>query len=97
FYSVPWSYLSQEGVPEGFYVDALREAAKREKLDFEMVLGKVPAERALATGTVDVWAAAVPTEERRKNYYFTEPWWTQNHFVASLKPKGIRTFGDLAG
>ncbi|MBI2685416.1 MAG: response regulator [Acidobacteria bacterium] len=96
-YSVPWAYLGPDGTPTGFYIEAMKEAARREGLAFEAVFRKDGPEKSLQSGEIDLWSAAVPTEERRKILYFTEPWWSQDHYLGVLASGPIQGLNDLAG
>lgn len=96
-YSVPWAYLGPDGTPTGFYVEVMKEAARREGLAFEVVFRKDGPEKALSSGEIDLWAAAVPTAERRKKLYFTTPWWSQDHYIGVLSSSDIYGVGDLDG
>ena len=96
-YSVPWAYLGPDGTPTGFYVEVMKEAARREGLTFEIVFRKDGPEKALRSGDIDLWAAAVPTEERRKSLHFTTPWWSQDHYIGVMSASSIRGVGDLSG
>lgn len=96
-FSVPWAYLAPDGSPTGFYVEVLKEAARREGLRYEAVFRSDGLAKSLRSGTIDVWAAAVPTEERRKQFYFTEPWWSQDHFLGVLQSSPIYGMNDLSG
>ncbi|HEU0120176.1 MAG TPA: ATP-binding protein [Bryobacteraceae bacterium] len=96
-YSVPWAYLGPDGTPTGFYVEVMREAARREGLEFEMVFRKDGPMPSLESGAVDLWSAAVATEARRKRLYFTTPWWSQDHYLGVLESSSIHGVGDLAG
>ena len=96
-YSVPWAYLGPDGTPTGFYVEVMKEAASREGLAFEFVFRKDGPEKALRSGDIDLWAAAVPTEERRKSLYFTTPWWSQDHYIGVMSASSIQGVADLNG
>jgi len=96
-YSVPWAYLGPDGTPTGFYVEVLREAARREGVDFEMVFRRDGPQSALAQDAIDLWSAAVPTEERKKTMYFTEPWWSQDHYLGVMESGDIRGVADVRG
>lgn len=96
-YSVPWAFLGPDGTPTGFYVEVMKEAARREGLEFEIVFRKDGPENALRSGEIDLWAAAVPTAERRKTLYFTSPWWSQDHYIGVMASSSIRGVEDLKG
>lgn len=96
-YSVPWAYLGPEGTPTGFYIEVMKEAARREGLAFEPVFRKDGAEKALRSGDIDIWTAAVPTAERRKVLYFTSPWWSQDHYLGVLSSSPVHGVNDLVG
>ena len=96
-YSVPWAYLAPDGTPTGFYVEVMKEAARREGLVFEPVFRKDGPEKSLLSGDVDLWTAAVPTPERRRTLHFTEPWWSQDHYLGVLSSSPIHGLSGLAG
>ena len=75
----------------------MKEAARREGLEFEIVFRKDGPEKALRSGEIDLWAAAVPTAERRKTFYFTSPWWSQDHYIGVMASSWIRGVDDLNG
>lgn len=95
--SVPMAYLSPEGDPVGFYVEVFREAARLEKLELQMVIGRVPPDKAVESGAVDIWAVAVPTAERRQKFHLTKPWWTLSNYLAVMTSSSIGTQYDLSG
>ncbi|MFN0101485.1 MAG: ATP-binding protein [Bryobacteraceae bacterium] len=96
-YSVPWAYLGPDGTPTGFYVEVMKEAARREGLAFEAVFRKDGPERALRSGEIDLWSAAAPTAERRKTLHFSQPWWSQDHYFGVLASGPVYGLNDLAG
>lgn len=96
-FSVPMAYISPEGVQVGFFVEVFREAGRKENLDVQVVIGRAGPDKALESGSVDIWVAAVPTTERRRKFHVTEPWWSLNNYVASMASRSIRTEADLAG
>ena len=96
-YSVPWAYLGPDGAPIGFYIEVMREAARREGLGFESVFRRDGPEIALRSGEIDLWAAAVATPERRARLYFSEPWWSQDHYLAILRSGPASRIEELAG
>lgn len=96
-YSVPWAYLAPDGNPTGFYIEVMKEAARREGLEVDVVFRKDGPEKALGGGAIDLWTAAVANEERRKRLYFTEPWWAQEHYLGVLASSSIHKPEDLDG
>ncbi len=96
-YSVPWAYLGPDGAPIGFYIEVMREAARREGLGFESVFRRDGPEVALQAGEIDLWAAAVATPERRARLYFSDPWWSQDHYVAILRSGPAARIEHLSG
>jgi signal transduction histidine kinase/CheY-like chemotaxis protein len=95
-FAVPWAYLSADGTPTGFFVEVMREVARREGAQVDVVLRRDGVEPALLSGEVDIWAGAVSTEERRRKIYFTEPWWSLDHYVAVMESSGVRTLENIA-
>ena len=93
----PLAYLDADGKPAGFYVDVMREAARREGLTLEYSLHQKGLESALTSGSVDLWAAAVANPNRRRLIYFAEPWWANDYYLLTTAGSTIRNADDLAG
>ena len=90
---------SQSGAKTGLSCSAnsMPAAAGRQRTPIEIVFRPNGPERSLRENAVDVWAAAVPTPERRRHLYFTAPWWTQDHYIAVRSDSGIDSVAGLAG
>ncbi|MCX6596319.1 MAG: ATP-binding protein [Acidobacteria bacterium] len=93
----PLAYADANGQPAGFYVDVMREAARREGLALEYSLRQEGLEAALASGSVDLWAAAVANPGRRRLMYFAEPWWEDDYYLLVNAGSPIKSVADLAG
>jgi signal transduction histidine kinase/CheY-like chemotaxis protein len=89
--------MAPDGSLTGFYVEVLREAARREGLGLDLRLRPDGPDRALGAGEVDIWPAVVRTPERAKRWHFTAPWWAQDHYLAVAKAGPVFGEGDLAG
>ena len=75
----------------------MREAARREGLTLEPVIVKGSYASALDSGQIDIWAGAVATPERQRAHYFTEAWWSLDHYLAAGVGSGIASLKDLRG
>src|SRR5512141_2388087 len=65
--AAPISYVDSSGQPRGFAVDVLNEAARREGVRIQWVLGSAkPANDLLREGAIDLLAAGVITPERQR-------------------------------
>lgn len=75
----PLTYQESGGAPAGFVVDVLNAAAKRQGVPVQWRL--VPPGAAM--DTVDVWPAGAATENRRRSFYITNPWWSSGLLLLS--------------
>ena len=91
-------YRDASGKPRGFMVEAIEEAARRSGyvIDWRVVGDSVANNAALRRGDIDV-ITGFNTEDRRREFFVTEPWWS-SEVVAVVLPDGpIRSESDLAG
>jgi signal transduction histidine kinase/CheY-like chemotaxis protein len=93
----PLAYADANGQPAGFYVDVMREAARREGLRAEYSLHQEGSEMALASGSADIWAAAVANPAPHRSIYFAEPWWADDYYLLVLENSRIRSMVELPG
>ncbi len=95
----PVSYLDVTGQPEGFVVDALDEAARRENISLVWQLGGDARanNEALRRGTLDLIATGTDSPERRRMFYVSGPWWSLNMVAVTLADGPIRRDADLNG
>jgi signal transduction histidine kinase/CheY-like chemotaxis protein len=94
-YSPVLSYAGEDGKPTGFFVEVMREATKRAGYRFEWTFHPAGVESALSSSAVQLWAAASPTEARRRLFHFTRPWWGHNYQL--LIREGTETGAELQG
>jgi signal transduction histidine kinase len=88
----PFSYPGPNGAPSGFAVDVLNEAAQREgiRLDWELAEQSVP-----PTSQIDLWPAGVSTDERRRRFHITSPWW-RTELIVVTRPE-VDSLEQLSG
>ncbi|MEP7364279.1 MAG: ATP-binding protein [Acidobacteriota bacterium] len=77
----PAAYLDAQGKPQGFYVEVLNEAARRDGVELRWVMYRKRMDEALTTGAVDVWAAANPSPERHERFHVSQPWWVADYLL----------------
>ncbi len=94
---VPLAFADTTGKPAGFYVDVMREAARREGLRAEYSLHQEGLEMTLASGSADIWAAAVANRALHPSVYFAEPWWADDYYLLVLENSRIRSTAELPG
>lgn len=90
----PYASLGPGAKPAGFLVEVMTEAARRQGYAVEWKFERM-IEQAIAEDSVDLWAIAAPSEERRKTIYFTEPWWVEDHYIAVTGTSPIRSVANL--
>ncbi len=73
----PITYRDEKGQPAGFAVDVLNEAARRAGIRLKWVTSgnSRQIEDQLRSGGLDLVPAGMVTEERRRNFYVSDPWW----------------------
>src|ERR1700710_30528 len=75
----PLHYRDAHGGAAGFIVDAVNEAARREKIEmtWRQVAGSRDIEAALEEGRIDIFPSAINTQVRQTRFWISEPWWTE--------------------
>jgi signal transduction histidine kinase len=76
----PLHYSGPGGAATGFIVDALNEAARREKIEvqWKRVAGSQDIGPALTEARIDMFPSAIVSEARRARFWVSEPWWTED-------------------
>ncbi|HZO52332.1 MAG TPA: ATP-binding protein [Bryobacteraceae bacterium] len=93
----PAAYVDQQGKPQGFYVEVLNEAARREGIDLRWLMYPRRMDEALTMGTVDVWAAANPSPERHERFHISAPWWVADYILMVRAGSSIHVPSDTKG
>jgi two-component sensor histidine kinase len=74
---VPVAYFDDRGKAVGFAIDVINEAARREDISVAWTTLVKGVAEDLQSGTIDLLSAGMATEERKKKFYVSEPWWYQ--------------------
>ena len=79
----PLHYSDTHGGAAGFIVDAVNEAARRERIPiaWQQVAGSQDIEPALQAGRIDIFPSAIITDLRRTRFWISEPWWTEDLLI----------------
>ena len=93
--AAPDAYRLPDGSLSGFYVDAFREAARREGVEVAWTFFNSTADDAAASGKFDLIAGVFPTPERRLRMYLTEPWWNVPSYFVVRADSQIHSSADL--
>src|ERR1039457_6652247 len=72
--SPPYHFPDAKGGPTGPAVDVVKEAARRKNISLEWIYSPEGPEKALGSGTVDLWPIMGDLPERRQFLYITAPW-----------------------
>jgi signal transduction histidine kinase/CheY-like chemotaxis protein len=83
--SAPTMLLTPEGKPMGSTYEIVREAARRRGVRLEWVV-RPGAERALASGEVDLWPLFNDMPKRRERFFFSRGWSSVRHWL--VVPEG---------
>lgn len=93
----PYAYRDASNSPIGLFVDAFREAARRQGLTIEWVFLSGTPESGFASNRIDVHAGLFATEERRKRMFLSDPWWDIEQYILVKDPSPIWKPADLQG
>lgn len=95
----PLHYRESQGRAAGFVVDVINEAARREGVEvgWTRVGGSNDIEKALAGGRIDLYPAALVTENRRGRFWFSEPWWSEDLTVLTRPNLSSMPSADWSG
>ncbi|HLX43831.1 MAG TPA: histidine kinase dimerization/phospho-acceptor domain-containing protein, partial [Bryobacteraceae bacterium] len=95
-YSPPYHFPDADGNPAGPAVDVFREAARRLHLRIQWVYSPQGPEKALGSGTVDLWPITGDVPERRKFLYVSAPWMKMTYVVMVPESSQIRAVDERA-
>ena len=95
--SPPRQFVTPEGKPAGPAVDIIQEAARHANLKLEWV--EVPAgpDRALESGTVDLWPLIAKLPERAKQFYISDPYEEEALWLVSASDRSLRAIATTPG
>ncbi len=95
----PYSFINEQGQPDGFSIEIARAVAKVMDLELEMRAGKWDvALKELETGQIDLIPIIAYSPERGKIFNFSVPYTVVFDAIFFRKgTAGIRSFKDLAG
>jgi Bacterial extracellular solute-binding proteins, family 3 len=88
--SPPYHFPDAQNHPTGPAVEIIKRAAQERNIHLEWVFSPEGPERALSSGTVDLWPLVADLRERRKLLYVTAPWARLTYTIVndSLSPEG---------
>ncbi|SRR5579871_371773 len=92
----PHEYV-QDGKPAGPAVEVVMEAARRRGIALQWVLAPEGPERALQTGSLDLWPLVGILPERRTMMYLTDSWMSASVWMIAPRDSGILKPEDTAG
>ncbi len=93
--AVPDAYRLPDGTLSGFYVDAYKEAARREGVEVTWIFFNSSADDAIASGKFDLIAGVFPSTDRRLRMYLTEPWWIVPTYYVVRTDSPLHSSSDL--
>ena len=95
--SLPYCSVGSDGIPRGFSVEVIREAARRKGIQLQVTAFREGPDRLLTQGKVDIWPLVTVLPERRPNIFFTDPWMRTKYVLITLHGSAIRDASGLAG
>ncbi len=93
--SPPMAEIQEDGKPAGLAVELINEAASRRHIALEWISTDLQPERALISGLVDMWPVVGITEQRRRLFHLTEPWFFNTFCIIEKQQGADRTLGNL--
>jgi signal transduction histidine kinase len=93
----PHEIVKGDGRPSGPAVEVVAEAARRRGIPLEWVLFPEGPEKALQSGTLDLWPLVGDLPERRTLMYITDPWMTVSVWMLAPRDHGVTSASDTAG
>jgi len=96
-HSPPYCLIGSDGVPRGFVVEVIREAARRSGTDVELVVAPEGPDAALAAGLADVFPLVTDIPERQGRIFFTDPWMRTRYVLLTRRGTPIRDAAAAAG
>ena len=91
----PLTEIQQDGKPIGLAIELINEAARRRHIVLEWISTDIQADRALSSGWVDLWPTVGITEQRRRKFHLTEPWFFNTFCVIEKQHGTDRMRGNL--
>ncbi len=91
----PLTEIQEDGKPIGLAVELINEAARRRHIVLEWIPTDLRADRALSSGWVDLWPVVGVTEQRRRMFHLTEPWFFNTFCVIEKQQGTNRMRGNL--
>ena len=92
----PFEEAGGNGIPTGFAVELVREAARRRGIRLEWVRSPASSEAALRSGAVDLWPLMTITPERRNVVHISDPYLQHEHYLFVRANTGYWQLQDLA-
>jgi len=93
----PYSFIGPDGIPRGFAVGVMREAARRAGLSIRLVVSPEGPDDALASGKVDIWPLVTDIPERHERILFTDAWMRASYVLLVKKESPIQDAAGAAG
>jgi len=92
----PFQQNGANGVPTGFAVELVREAARRRGIRLQWVYRPAPSENALRQELVDLWPLITILPERAKLIHISDPYIQHDHYLVVPAGSSFRQPQDLA-
>jgi diguanylate cyclase (GGDEF)-like protein len=85
----PYVDKGSNGVPVGFAVEILTQAAQKAKIDLRWVEIHGSANKAFAEGKADMYPLMTITPERQSEFHMSPPWWENQFALISTEGQQI--------
>ncbi|MBM3785940.1 MAG: transporter substrate-binding domain-containing protein, partial [Acidobacteria bacterium] len=96
----PYYSPTPQGPPEGLVVDMFTQSAKEAGIVLEWVFAPGAPDAAMREDKFDLYAMSIVTDQRRTEFYLTDPWTTTEAWMVWLEGKEPKTpslAGELLG
>ncbi|HTS32104.1 MAG TPA: response regulator [Bryobacteraceae bacterium] len=95
--SHPYHFPDGQGRPTGPAVEIIEVAARDRGIPLEWVFSPEGPDKALASGSVDLWPVLADLEQRRKSLFLSAPWARITYAVVSQPSLPVAKPEDVAG
>jgi signal transduction histidine kinase/CheY-like chemotaxis protein len=95
--SPPYHFPDAQNHPTGPAVEIIKRAAQERNIHLEWVFSPEGPERALSSGTVDLWPLVADLRERRKLLYVTAPWARLTYTIVFPPKAPVAVPADVTG
>jgi diguanylate cyclase (GGDEF)-like protein/PAS domain S-box-containing protein len=93
----PYVIVNEAGQPEGLAVEMVKRAARVSGVPIRWVLLTGEIDAALTKGDIDLYPLLTLTDNRKKDFYYSQAWWENEIALISVQEHPLRFAADTSG